>query len=86
MKQYLYKQVPTSWYFSGTWQTYMVKEQSLWHKVDKGTPVEYFATVFINPLTALKMLEDFVDLNRGDYRFNIVIICFALLLLNGCTA
>lgn len=50
----------------GTWQTYVVKEQSAWHKVDKGTPVEYAATVFINPLTALKMLEDFVDLNGGD--------------------
>ncbi|KAK1394172.1 Polyketide synthase, enoylreductase family protein [Heracleum sosnowskyi] len=50
----------------GTWQTYVVKEQSVWHKVDKGTPVEYAATVFVNPLTALKMLEDFVDLNQGD--------------------
>ncbi|KAL8115649.1 enoyl-[acyl-carrier-protein] reductase, mitochondrial-like isoform X2 [Apium graveolens] len=50
----------------GTWQTYVVKGQSVWHKIDKGTPVEYAATVFINPLSALKMLEDFVDLNQGD--------------------
>lgn len=50
----------------GTWQTYVVKEQSVWHKVAKGTPVEYAATVFVNPLTALRMLEDFVDLNPGD--------------------
>ncbi|KAL8089781.1 enoyl-[acyl-carrier-protein] reductase, mitochondrial-like [Apium graveolens] len=50
----------------GTWQTYVVKDQSVWHKVDKGTPVEYAATVFVNPLTALRMLEDFVDLNPGD--------------------
>ena len=49
----------------GTWQTYVVKEQSVWHKVAKGTPVEYAATVFVNPLTALRMLEDFVDLNPG---------------------
>lgn len=51
----------------GTWQTYVVKEQSVWHKVAKGTPVEYAATVFVNPLTALRMLEDFVDLNPGHF-------------------
>ncbi|XP_063943112.1 enoyl-[acyl-carrier-protein] reductase, mitochondrial isoform X2 [Daucus carota subsp. sativus] len=50
----------------GTWQTYVVKEQSVWHKVDNRTPVGYAATVFVNPLTALKMLEDFVDLKQGD--------------------
>lgn len=51
----------------GTWQTFVVKEQSVWHKVAKGTPVEYAASVFVNPLTALRMLEDFVDLNPGDF-------------------
>lgn len=60
----------------------MVKEQSAWHKVDKGTPVEYAATVFINPLTALKMLEDFVDLNGGNYTLDVIIINFWRLLLN----
>ncbi|CAH9108867.1 unnamed protein product [Cuscuta epithymum] len=51
---------------SGTWQTYVVKEQSLWHKVDKGTPMEYAATVIVNPMTALRMLEDFAALKSGD--------------------
>ncbi|KAK4492013.1 hypothetical protein RD792_002801 [Penstemon davidsonii] len=51
---------------SGTWQTYFVKEQSIWHKIDKSTPVEYAATITVNPLSALRMLEDFVDLKSGD--------------------
>ncbi|KAI5666167.1 hypothetical protein M9H77_16020 [Catharanthus roseus] len=51
---------------SGTWQTYVVKEQSVWHKIDKRTPMEYAATVTVNPLTAIRMLNDFVDLKSGD--------------------
>ncbi|CAK9327087.1 unnamed protein product [Citrullus colocynthis] len=51
---------------SGTWQTYVVKDQSVWHKIDKEVPMEYAATVTVNPLTALRMLEDFVSLKPGD--------------------
>ncbi|KAL0436500.1 UNVERIFIED_CONTAM: Enoyl-[acyl-carrier-protein] reductase, mitochondrial [Sesamum radiatum] len=51
---------------SGTWQTYVVKEQSVWHRIDKSTSMEYAATITVNPLTALRMLEDFVDLKSGD--------------------
>ncbi|KAG7633416.1 Polyketide synthase enoylreductase domain [Arabidopsis suecica] len=51
---------------SGTWQTYVVKEESVWHKIDKECPMEYAATITVNPLTALRMLEDFVNLNSGD--------------------
>lgn len=51
---------------SGTWQTYVVKEQSIWHKINKDTPMEYAATITVNPLSALRMLEDFVNLNSGD--------------------
>ncbi|KAH6822074.1 Polyketide synthase [Perilla frutescens var. hirtella] len=51
---------------SGTWQTFVVKEQNVWHKIDKHTPMEYAATITVNPLTALRMLEDFVDLKSGD--------------------
>ncbi|PHT34753.1 putative trans-2-enoyl-CoA reductase, mitochondrial [Capsicum baccatum] len=51
---------------SGTWQTYVVKEQTVWQKVDKSTPMEYAATIIVNPLTALRMLEDFVALKSGD--------------------
>uniref|UniRef100_A0A7N0ULS1 Enoyl-[acyl-carrier-protein] reductase, mitochondrial n=1 Tax=Kalanchoe fedtschenkoi TaxID=63787 RepID=A0A7N0ULS1_KALFE len=51
---------------SGTWQTFVVKEQSVWHKISKDTPIEYAATIIVNPLSALRMLEDFVSLNSGD--------------------
>ncbi|KAJ9548145.1 hypothetical protein OSB04_020688 [Centaurea solstitialis] len=50
----------------GTWQTHVVKDKSLWHKIDKSTPVEYAATVTINPLTALRMIEDYLELKAGD--------------------
>ncbi|KAG2310854.1 hypothetical protein Bca52824_022411 [Brassica carinata] len=50
-----------------TWQTYVVKEESVWHKIDKSCPMEYAATITVNPLTALRMLEDFVSLaSAGD--------------------
>ncbi|XP_068311541.1 enoyl-[acyl-carrier-protein] reductase, mitochondrial [Pyrus communis] len=50
----------------GTWQTYIVKDQSVWHKINKDSPLEYAATVTVNPLTALRMLEDFTTLKKGD--------------------
>ncbi|KAF7823502.1 enoyl-[acyl-carrier-protein] reductase, mitochondrial [Senna tora] len=51
---------------SGTWQTYLVKDQNVWHKVNKDVPMEYAATITVNPLTALRMLEDYITLNSGD--------------------
>ncbi|KAG5253635.1 hypothetical protein OIU78_019145 [Salix suchowensis] len=51
---------------SGMWQTYTVKEESVWHKISKDSPVEYAATITVNPLTSLRMLQDFVTLNSGD--------------------
>ncbi|CAL0332265.1 unnamed protein product [Lupinus luteus] len=50
----------------GTWQTYIVEDHNVWHKVDKGVPMEYAATITVNPLTALLMLEDCITLNSGD--------------------
>ncbi|KAK7261411.1 hypothetical protein RIF29_27721 [Crotalaria pallida] len=50
----------------GTWQTYIVKDQNVWHKINKGVPMEYAATITVNPLTALLMLEDCVTLSPGD--------------------
>lgn len=51
----------------GTWQTYIVKPQDVWHKVrSEYVPMEYAATVTVNPLTALRMLHDFVKLSPGD--------------------
>ncbi|XP_052190572.1 enoyl-[acyl-carrier-protein] reductase, mitochondrial isoform X2 [Diospyros lotus] len=51
---------------SGTWQTYVVKDQNVWHRIDKDTPIEYAATITVNPLTALRMVEDFANLKSGD--------------------
>ncbi|KAI5413296.1 hypothetical protein KIW84_057774 [Lathyrus oleraceus] len=51
---------------SGMWQTYVVKDQNVWHKVNKGVPMEYAATITVNPLTALLLLEDCITLNSGD--------------------
>ncbi|KAL9232549.1 hypothetical protein vseg_007649 [Gypsophila vaccaria] len=50
----------------GTWQSYIVKDESVWHKIHKDTPIEYAATIIVNPLTAFAMLQDFVRLNPGD--------------------
>ncbi|CAA6654825.1 unnamed protein product [Spirodela intermedia] len=52
--------------YIGTWQTYVVKEENAWHRVIKDVPIEYAATIAINPVTALRLLEDFVQLNPGD--------------------
>lgn len=50
----------------GTWQTYIVQDQNVWHKINKESPMEYAATITVNPLTALRMLEDFTTLSSGD--------------------
>jgi hypothetical protein len=50
---------------AGTWQTYIVKPEDVWHKVRDDVPLEYTATVTVNPLTALRMLLDFEKLNPG---------------------
>uniref|UniRef100_A0A453KFH1 Alcohol dehydrogenase-like N-terminal domain-containing protein n=1 Tax=Aegilops tauschii subsp. strangulata TaxID=200361 RepID=A0A453KFH1_AEGTS len=52
---------------AGTWQTYIVKPEDVWHKVRDDVPVEYAATVTVNPLTALRMLQDFVKLKPGEH-------------------
>lgn len=55
--------------YLGTWQTYVVKEQNVWHQINKSSPLEYAATITVNPLTSLRMLENFVDLHPGTIRF-----------------
>uniref|UniRef100_J3N3P9 enoyl-[acyl-carrier-protein] reductase n=2 Tax=Oryza brachyantha TaxID=4533 RepID=J3N3P9_ORYBR len=50
----------------GTWQTYIVKPATAWHRVRADVPPYYPATITINPLTALRMLRDFVNLTPGD--------------------
>jgi len=51
---------------AGTWKTYIIKHESVWHKVRSDVPMEYAGTVTVNPLTALRILQDFVKLNPGD--------------------
>lgn len=50
----------------GTWRTHIAKEESAWSKIGQDIPMEYAATVSVNPCTALRMLKDFVDLEAGD--------------------
>ncbi|KAI3849628.1 hypothetical protein MKW92_011863 [Papaver armeniacum] len=50
----------------GTWQTYVVKEESAWHKINNNVPMDLAAAVTVNPLTALLLLDDFAKLNSGD--------------------
>ena len=37
----------------GTWQTYIVKDQNAWPKIDKVVTKEYVAIITVNPLSAL---------------------------------
>jgi NADPH:quinone reductase-like Zn-dependent oxidoreductase len=67
----------------GTWQTYIVKDQDVWHKINKDSPMEYAATITVNPLTALKMLEDFVTLNSGTVFLILVLYSFTGLTLTS---
>ena len=64
----------------GTWQTYVVKDQSVWHKINKESPMEYAATITVNPLTALRMLEDFITLNPGT-GISLVVVFFSFMCL-----
>lgn len=49
----------------GTWQTYIVNPATAWHRVRSDVPPQYAATVTVNPLTALRMLRDFINLAPG---------------------
>lgn len=56
-------------FWSGAWQTYIVEEEGFWHKIHKNTPVEFAATVSVNPVSALRMLNEFVTLKPGKSIF-----------------
>ncbi|KAL2968721.1 hypothetical protein AAZX31_15G042300 [Glycine max] len=69
---------PGDWVISsppsfGTWLTYIVKDEKVWHKIEKGVPMEYAATITVNPLTALLMLEHCVALNSGSFLEGILV-------------
>ncbi|CAI0449549.1 unnamed protein product [Linum tenue] len=42
------------------------KQEAVWLKVDIDSPIEYAATIIVNLLTALLMIEDITTLNSGD--------------------
>lgn len=56
-----------------------MNDEKVWHKIEKGVPMEYAATITVNPLTALLMLEHCVALNSGTVSF------FYLRLVSGLT-
>ena len=52
---------------SGTWTTHKVCDQSALTRVRNDISVEGAATMMINPASALRMLEDYVQLKEGDW-------------------
>lgn len=52
----------------GTWRTHLQVEEDQVIKVDKeGLTADQVATAWVNPVTAYRMLKDFVDLKPGDW-------------------
>ncbi|KAL8766990.1 MAG: hypothetical protein Q9209_006402 [Squamulea sp. 1 TL-2023] len=52
----------------GTWRTHLQVEEDKVMKVDKdGLTAEQVATVSVNPVTAYRMLKDFMPLKEGDW-------------------
>lgn len=50
----------------GTWRTHAVVKASELQTVSEEIPVEYAAVISVNPCTAYRLLNDFVDLKAGD--------------------
>lgn len=51
--------------YTGTWRTLLVSNARHFMKIDDGVPLQTAATIFINPLTAYRMLKSFVNLVPG---------------------
>lgn len=51
---------------AGTWRQSAVFDATALHKLPSDLPVEAAATMCINPPTAMRMLEEFVELKAGD--------------------
>ena len=51
----------------GTWQSYIVADESELWPLPSNIPVEQLTQAFINPSTALRLLNDFVPLKSGDW-------------------
>jgi len=50
----------------GTWRNFGVAHSSSLQKVSAKIPLEYAATLAVNPTTAYRLLNDFVQLKKGD--------------------
>ena len=50
----------------GTWRSHFFAPQSHLQKVPKSLPINFAATMLVNPCTAYRMLQDFVQLKVGD--------------------
>ena len=50
----------------GTWRQEVLAEAKRLQRVPSDIPIPYAATLAVNPCTAYRMLEDFVDLKPGD--------------------
>lgn len=50
----------------GTWRTHGVFEQHHWYRIPNDLPISSAATMAINPPTAIRLLEEFVQLEKGD--------------------
>lgn len=52
---------------AGVWQKYVLADAQELIQVPTDLPVEQAAQAFINPPTAWRILEDFIELNAGDW-------------------
>jgi len=52
--------------FQGTWRTFAAVNEHHWYRVPGDLSLSTAATLSINPPTALRMLEEFVELQPGD--------------------
>ncbi|KAI6661603.1 Trans-2-enoyl-CoA reductase, mitochondrial [Oopsacas minuta] len=50
----------------GTWRSHLITSHTLLEKVSKSLPIQFAATLLVNPCTAYRMLQDFVELKVGD--------------------
>lgn len=51
----------------GTWQSFLCAPAEAFEKIPASLPAEQAAMAFVNPPTAWRLLEDFVDFQSGDW-------------------
>ena len=50
----------------GTWRSHLITSQNQLQNVSKSLPINFAATLLVNPCSAYRMLQDFVPLKVGD--------------------